>query len=96
MQDRSVQTLLKVLLTIKSGDIDGIVKSLDQPQLDILMKYIYRGFEYPSEGSSAQLLTWHEKVTNTNRSIYYSLYFVSKLPVSLCTILLNKSGFLSL
>lgn len=62
IKDRAVQTLLKVLLSIKSSDIDGAVKSLDQQQLDVLMKYIYRGFEYPSEGSSAQLLTWHEKV----------------------------------
>lgn len=26
------------------------------------MKYIYRGFEQPSDGSSGHLLTWHEKV----------------------------------
>ena len=49
-------------MSFKSSDIEYAVRSLDQNHLDTLMKYIYRGFEFPSEGSSAQLLTWHEKV----------------------------------
>ena len=53
---------MRVLLSFKSSDIDAAVRTLDQNRLDTLMKYIYRGFEFPSEGSSAQLLTWHEKV----------------------------------
>ena len=53
---------MRVLMSTKSADVDAAVKSLDSPTQDILMKYIYRGFEVPAEGSSAQLLTWHQKV----------------------------------
>ena len=54
-----VQVLLNKSIKPKMDDIIG---SLDQSLLDVLMKYIYRGFEQPSEGSSATLLLWHEKV----------------------------------
>lgn len=43
--------------------MDSALESIDNTDLnDILMKYIYRGFEIPSEGSSGHLLQWHEKV----------------------------------
>ena len=61
VKDRALKVTMKVLLSFKSVDIDQAVKSLNQDQLDVLMKYIYKGFESPSEGSSAVLLTWHEK-----------------------------------
>lgn len=44
-----------------STEIDNAVKSLDQNSVDVLMKYIYKGFEREPRDSS-QLLTWHEKV----------------------------------
>jgi len=62
VKDKALQCVLKVLLSFKSNEIDGAVSSLDQNKQDLLMKYIYRGFELPSEGSSAQLLIWHDKV----------------------------------
>ncbi|KAI0227521.1 Actin-related protein 2/3 complex subunit 5 [Lamellibrachia satsuma] len=62
VKDKSLQVVMRVIMSIKSSDIDNAVKSLDSPTKDILMKYIYRGFEIPAEGSSAQLLTWHQKV----------------------------------
>ena len=62
VKDKAVQLTMKVLLSFKSADVESAVKSLNQDQLDVLMKYIYKGFENPSEGSSAVLLTWHEKV----------------------------------
>ena len=54
--------VMRVLLSIKSTSVDSAVKKLDSDQRDVLMKYIYRGFENPSEGSGAHLLLWHEKV----------------------------------
>lgn len=43
--------------------MDSAIEQLNDPNLyDVLMKYIYRGFEIPSEGSSGILLQWHEKV----------------------------------
>lgn len=62
VKDKALYTVIRVLLSFKSSDIESAVQTLDQNRLDTLMKYIYRGFEFPSEGSSAQLLTWHEKV----------------------------------
>ena len=57
-----MQIVMRVLLSFKTSEIDSAVKSLDNTSLDILMKYIYRGFEFQTEGSSAQFLMWHEKV----------------------------------
>lgn len=54
--------MLKVLTAFKSSDIEKGVQSLDRNGVDLLMKYIYKGFERPSENSSAVLLQWHEKV----------------------------------
>ncbi|GBP40319.1 hypothetical protein EVAR_86465_1 [Eumeta japonica] len=61
VKDNALTTTLKVLLAIKSAQIEEAVGSLSRDDIDILMKYIYRGFEYPSEGSSGHLLLWHEK-----------------------------------
>eukprot|EP00745_Piridium_sociabile_P033063 TRINITY_DN56604_c0_g1_i1.p1 TRINITY_DN56604_c0_g1~~TRINITY_DN56604_c0_g1_i1.p1 ORF type:complete len:157 (+),score=41.85 TRINITY_DN56604_c0_g1_i1:94-564(+) len=61
VKDRAASMVVKVLTSFKAADIDRAVKSLDAASVDTLMKYIYRGFEFPSDGSSAVLLTWHEK-----------------------------------
>lgn len=52
---------MKCMLAIRTSEMDALVQSLDPELVDTLMKYIYRGFESPSEGSSGHLLAWHEK-----------------------------------
>lgn len=62
-QDRAGSIVLKVLISFKANDIEKAVQSLDKSGVDLLMKYIYKGFESPSDNSSAVLLQWHEKVS---------------------------------
>lgn len=62
VQERAELLVVRVLSSFKSSDIEKAVGSLDKAGVDLLMKYIYRGFEKPSDNSSAVLLQWHEKV----------------------------------
>lgn len=64
VKDNALNLTLKVLLSIKSNQIEDAVGKLDRELVDVLMKYVYRGFEIPSEGSSGHLLLWHEKAYN--------------------------------
>ncbi|XP_050306732.1 actin-related protein 2/3 complex subunit 5-C [Anthonomus grandis grandis] len=64
IKENALNVTLRVLLSIKPSQIEEAVGSLDPDQLDVLMKYVYKGFENPSEGSSGHLLVWHEKVFN--------------------------------
>lgn len=63
VQEQAQGTMLKVLTSFKSSEIEQAVNSLDRNGIDLLMKYIYKGFEKPTENSSAILLQWHEKVS---------------------------------
>lgn len=62
VKERAELLVVKVLSSFKTSDIEKAVASLDRAGVDLLMKYIYRGFEKPSDNSSAVLLQWHEKV----------------------------------
>lgn len=63
LQEGVQQLVVKVLCSFKGSDIEKTVSSLDKGEVDLLMKYIYKGFEKPSDNSSATLLQWHEKVS---------------------------------
>uniref|UniRef100_A0A3P8SP35 Actin-related protein 2/3 complex subunit 5 n=1 Tax=Amphiprion percula TaxID=161767 RepID=A0A3P8SP35_AMPPE len=60
-KERAELLVVKVLSSFKSSDIEKAMGSLDKAGVDLLMKYIYRGFEKPSDNSSAVLLQWHER-----------------------------------
>ena len=73
LQDKAFALVLRVLTAVKSAEVEKAVKILDKNEQDVLMKYIYRGFAEPTDGSSAVLLTWHEKVSR----IYYHFHLVT-------------------
>ena len=54
--------VLDVLTRFRSSEVEKTVKGLNSNQVDVLMKYIYRGFAEPTENSCGILLVWHEKV----------------------------------
>ncbi|XP_077868661.1 actin-related protein 2/3 complex subunit 5-C-like [Saccoglossus kowalevskii] len=61
VKDKAMMLVLRVLTAFKTSEIEKSVKTLDNQTVDILMKYIYKGFELATDNSNAALLTWHEK-----------------------------------
>ncbi|VDD74586.1 unnamed protein product [Mesocestoides corti] len=62
LKDAVLALILRGMSQLKSTQIDSFVGGLNQDQLDMLMKYIYRGFQNPTDITHASLLLWHEKV----------------------------------
>jgi actin related protein 2/3 complex subunit 5 len=56
---------MSVLSAIKSTDIATALKSLNVDQMDVLMKYVYKGMAGPETYNPAILLQWHEKLVET-------------------------------
>lgn len=61
LQDLAFQQVVRVLMSFKASSCEEAVKTLNDDEVDFLMKYIYRAFESPSD-NNVLLLTWHEKV----------------------------------
>jgi len=62
LKNKSLELVIKVLSAFKTNEADTALKTLEKNEIEILMKYIYRGFAEPSDSYSAVLLTWHERV----------------------------------
>lgn len=65
LKDLACSCVFQVLMNFKGAEkIEEAVNGLDKDAIDVLMKYIYRGFEFPGSKnlSCGALLVWHEKV----------------------------------
>ncbi|CAD5117564.1 DgyrCDS6325 [Dimorphilus gyrociliatus] len=60
--DACTQLIVEVMMSFKTSAVEQALKSLNQGQLDLLLKYVYKGFESPVENSSYHLLIWHDKI----------------------------------
>nr|WAQ15588.1 ARPC5 [Halisarca dujardinii] len=63
LKAKNFALVLDVLGRFKAADIEKAVKDLSSEELDILMKYLYRGFAEPTENSCGVLLNWHQQIT---------------------------------
>lgn len=60
LKELSLKIILEVLVAFKSSEIPNGLSVLDSTQIELLLKYVYKGFEVSSNSSS--LLLWHEKL----------------------------------
>lgn len=87
---------MEALQAAKVTDMQQIVKSMGVDQVDILMKYIYRGLASPEQFNSGILLQWHEKVCSCFFDCSVMIYIDLSLWLSLILHLSNNlSAFLN-
>jgi actin related protein 2/3 complex subunit 5 len=58
--------VVRVLTSFKGAtDIEAAVKTLSRDEVDLLMKYVYKGMELQQDSQTcASLLAWHSQVIN--------------------------------
>ncbi|KAJ3305007.1 hypothetical protein HDV03_002089 [Kappamyces sp. JEL0829] len=54
--------LFACLSQAKSNDIPAVVGALSVPEMDVLMRYLYKAMASPASYTPSVLLAWHEKV----------------------------------
>ncbi|KAI1715499.1 ARP2/3 complex 16 kDa subunit (p16-Arc) domain-containing protein [Ditylenchus destructor] len=60
IKDKTTGIVTKVLTSFKSSEIEAAVNTLSSDEIDLLMKYVYKGMELLADGqTSTSLLAWH-------------------------------------
>ncbi|VDK70811.1 unnamed protein product [Onchocerca ochengi] len=63
IKDRSTALVTKVLMNVKTADIEGIVKNLTDDEVNLLMKFIYKAMDTQADNATCQyLLSWHAQI----------------------------------
>jgi actin related protein 2/3 complex subunit 5 len=80
VQEQNYETVLSVLKAFRTNEIDSAVSELSDTDVDVLMKYLYKGFSN-SPDKAAALLLWHEKVRFSFYKDYFPAYFLTFSPL---------------
>ncbi|VDN02007.1 unnamed protein product [Thelazia callipaeda] len=63
VKDRSTALVTKVLMNVKVTDMEAIVRTLTDDEVNLLMKFIYRAMDTQADNITCQyLLFWHAQV----------------------------------
>jgi actin related protein 2/3 complex, subunit 5 len=66
LKEKAAQFVVRVLTSFKNAEIESAIKTLSADEVDLLMKYIYKGMELQQDGQTcASLLAWHAQVLRT-------------------------------
>ena len=58
LKDRNADVMMKLLTSVKEAGVKSVVDTLNEDQVDVLMKYVYRLLA--TGENSTILLKWHE------------------------------------
>lgn len=81
IQEKELTLALRALSNFKTSEIEKSVQSMSNDEVDMLMKFIYRGFEKPSDKSCGVLLTWHEKVFLPSFKSFWTTLLMDSCPL---------------
>lgn len=81
LREKCVQAILEALLAVKATEMAGLVKNLRQPEVDSLMRFIYRGLSQPETYNSNVLLQWHAQATEVGGLGCIERVLVSRRPL---------------
>lgn len=64
MQAANAKVVFHAIAGVKDASIESVVSALNPDEMDVLMKYVYKGLEGDCEPSSGSLFKWHAQLVD--------------------------------
>ncbi|KHN85126.1 Actin-related protein 2/3 complex subunit 5 [Toxocara canis] len=63
VKDRATALVTRVLTSFKTSDVENAIQGLDDGEVDLLMKYVYKAMDIQADNATCQyLLSWHAQL----------------------------------